>query len=116
MNMPYLKIETSATLSKDERQSLLKKTSAVASQILGKSETWVMVSVSDEVPMIFGGDTAAAAYLELKSIGLSKDRCPELSRALCDHIQSELGIPAERIYIEFSNIDGPMFGWNRETF
>ncbi|MCK5919804.1 MAG: hypothetical protein KAG66_02615, partial [Methylococcales bacterium] len=40
----------------------------------------------------------------------------EYSRALCELVENELGIPADRIYIEFSNPERHMWGWNEGTF
>jgi hypothetical protein len=35
---------------------------------------------------------------------------------LCGFITQELGIAAERIYIEFSGPERHMWGWNNKTF
>jgi hypothetical protein len=39
-----------------------------------------------------------------------------LSKALCQELCAGLGVPAERIYIEFTNADGALWGWNGGTF
>ena len=39
-----------------------------------------------------------------------------LTRALCDLLAGALGIPAERVYIEFSAPPAHLFGWNGGTF
>lgn len=116
MNMPYLKIETNSALSPGEKLYFLKKASLFLSKMLNKPEKVILVSLYDSVPMIFAGNTDPGAYLILKSIGLTKDKCPELSSALCELLQSELGILPERVYIDFNDINGKMFGWNKTTF
>lgn len=114
--MPYLKIETNKELDKPAEQKLLIKASAFTATLLNKPEKWIMVSVFQRIPMLFDGSTEGTAYLELKSINLSPDKCAELSQQLCAFINAELGISAERIYIEFWDINGKMFGWNGGTF
>lgn len=114
--MPYLKIETTERLDEVAVQEFLKKASAFAAKLLGKPEKWIMVTIYQGKPMIFDGNTQPAAFVELKSIGLAQDRCTALSRALCDFLEAELGIAPDRVYIEFWDINGKMFGWNGGTF
>ncbi len=32
-----------------------------------------------------------------------------------EYIESEIGVSGKRIYIEFTDLDGKMFGWNGGT-
>jgi len=114
--MPYLKIETNERLDETAVQELLKKSSAFLARLLGKPEKGVMVAIYQGKPMIFGANTQPAAFVELKSISLAPDSCPVLSKPLCDFLKAELGIEPERVYIEFRDINGKMFGWNGGTF
>ena len=45
-----------------------------------------------------------------------RQEAARLSAALCDLLGQELGVPRDRIYIEFSNASGPLWGWNGATF
>lgn len=114
--MPYLKIETNKRLDEAAAQALLKKSSAVTATLLGKPEKWIMVSICPGAAMMFDGSTELSAYVELKSISLTQEACGELSKSLCDFLNTALGISPERVYIEFWNINGKMFGWNGGTF
>ena len=114
--MPYLNIETNERYEEIAVQEFLKKVSAFTAKLLGKPEQWLMASVSQGVPMIFGGTTQPTAFVALKSIGLSQERCADLARSLCDFMAKELGMPPDRIYIEFRDLNGKMFGWNGGTF
>jgi hypothetical protein len=66
--------------------------------------------------MAFAGDTSPCAYLELKSIGLPQERTADLSRALCDLVENDLGIPASRTFVEFTDAPRALWGWDRRTF
>jgi len=114
--MPYLKIQTNQQVSDASRQQFLAKSSAAVAQGLGKPERYVMVSFDPAVPMLFAGSDGPCAYLELKSIGLPEAKTGDLSQALCELAERELGVPADRVYIEFSDAPRRMWGWDRGTF
>lgn len=114
--MPYLKLQTNAVMEHAKTGALLKKLSKTVAQHLGKPESYVMVALEPPAPMLFAGTDAPLAYLELKSIGLPQNKTAALSKTLCDLMDQELGVRQERVYIEFSNAAGPMWGWNGETF
>lgn len=111
--MPYLKLQTNQII---EDKELIKKLSARVADELGKSESYVMVAIEAEVEMSFGGTKKPAAFIELKSIGLKKSMTEGLSKMLCDFTKEELSIPKNRVYIEFIDVPGKMWGWNGGTF
>jgi phenylpyruvate tautomerase PptA (4-oxalocrotonate tautomerase family) len=112
--MPVLKILSNESFLKTDE--LLIKTSALLAEILGKPEKYIMVSLEENPDMIFGGTNEPLFYIELKSIGLPRNRTKEISRRLCEFLAEETDIPASRIYIEFSDAEGAMWGWNGSTF
>lgn len=114
--MPYLLIRTNKDVPAEKQDALLRKGSSLVATALGKAERYVMVSLQSGVPMLFDAKDAPCAYLELKSIGLPGDNTKELSHTLCGLIAEELGIPTDRIYIEFSDAPRHMWGWNGSTF
>jgi phenylpyruvate tautomerase PptA (4-oxalocrotonate tautomerase family) len=114
--MPYFSIETNQTTDQFADPELLKKTSAFIADLLGKPESYVMISIHPGVPLIFGGSDDSAAFVRLKSIGLPEDCCPELSEKICGFIERELDVPKDRVFIDFKDITRSMFGWNGKTF
>jgi phenylpyruvate tautomerase len=114
--MPLLKITTNREAPERQRSELLKAASAHVARLLGKPERYVMVILEINNDMIFAGEASPVAYLELKSIGLPEERTTELSNFLCELITGQLEIPADRIYIEFSNAERHLWGWNSTTF
>lgn len=114
--MPYLMVQTNQEFDPETSQSFLKKASSLVSDQLGKSEGYVMISLQPPAPMTFAGSDDPAAYLELKSIGLPERVTASISNALCQMVNTELGIDKERIYIEFVNSESHMWGWNGKTF
>jgi len=114
--MPYFKIETNQKLDDAGAEKLSKDMSLFLSGLLGKPERVIMVSVYHSITMMFNENTSPAAYVEMKSIGLTQDKCAEYSNAICGFFETSLNIPADRIYIDFAAINGEMFGWNKQTF
>ena len=114
--MPLLKIRTNMEIEVEARQPLMQLASARLAELLGKSESYVMVSLESGAEMLLGGSDAPLAYLELKSIGLPADRTKELSAGLCGLMTEELSIDKARVYIEFSDAARHLWGWNGTTF
>ncbi len=114
--MPYLSIKTNRELDEATCSQLPRHASAAVAQALGKPESYVMVSLEGGANLLFAGDDAPCAYLELKSIGLPAERTAELSSALAALMESELGIDPARLYIEFADAQRHMWGWKGGTF
>ncbi len=112
--MPCLLIHTNIVVT--DTPTFLKRCSAEVANALSKPESYVMLELSDNKPMLFAGSDAPLAFLELKSLGLSTAQTPDLSARLSALIQDELGIDPSRIYIEFAAPERAMFGFNGGTF
>ena len=114
--MPYLRIQTNQSVDADKAKNLIRQASKKVADGLGKPEQYVMVELNDKIPMLFAGNDAGLAYLELKSIGLPDSATKDLSASLCGLIHDELAIEPDRVYIEFANAERHMWGWNNSTF
>ncbi|MBU1003059.1 MAG: hypothetical protein KKE73_11115 [Proteobacteria bacterium] len=114
--MPYVTVQTNVELDEAARQALGRKLSALASELTGKPEQWVMVRVQAGVTLMHGGSFDPAAFVEFKSIGLNEGACADQSSGLCELLAEEIGVPSERVYIEFKNLERCLFGWNGATF
>jgi phenylpyruvate tautomerase PptA (4-oxalocrotonate tautomerase family) len=114
--MPYLKLQTNQVLSEEEKAALCKIASECIAQSLEKSKNYVMVVIQSDMAMIFADGDEPCAFVELKSIGLPAEKILALSRNICELIQQNIGVPPERTYIEFSDAERSMWGWNGKTF
>lgn len=116
--MPFIKVQTSIQSPEATKvEGLLKMLSGKLSQHLSKSESYVMTAFEPEVPMTFGGTTEPVCYLEIKSVGsMTSAQTKDMSADFCQEISSALGVPMNRIYIEFADAKGAMWGWNGSTF
>ncbi len=114
--MPYLKIQTNLPLSKKAERTVLKNASQLVAELLGKPESYVMVALEANIPMLFAGSDDPVAFLELKSIGLPAQRTKDLSEALCQMVEGHLGVPSDRVYVKFIDVKRGMWGWKGDTF
>ncbi len=116
--MPLLNLFSSAApLAEPALSATLQSFSKLLAAELGKPERYVMVGLSPRLEMSFAGSRAPACYAELKNVGrLSHDQVVRLSGRLCDAIAQALSLPRDRIYIEFTNADGALWGFDGGTF
>lgn len=114
--MPYISIQTNQSFDQSERQSLLKKVTAFAAELLGKSESKFMVHIDAGADMVFAGTDEPAAFVQLKSIGLPREKCSDYAAQISDFLERELKIPGNRAFIDFTDIDQGMFALNGKTF
>lgn len=114
--MPLLHITTNQAIDPARADQLIKQASSTVADMLGKAERYVMVCLAHNPHMLFGGSDAPLAYLEMKSIGLPGDRTADYAGSLCELISQQLTIPADRVYIEFSDAERHLWGWNGKTF
>lgn len=111
--MPVAHVTTNVSVN---AEAVAKGLSELLAGALGKPETYVMCSVTPDAALVLGGTSEAAAYVEVKSIGLPESACKELSAQVCAYLQAGCGVPPERTYIEFKDVARSWFGWNSGTF
>jgi phenylpyruvate tautomerase PptA (4-oxalocrotonate tautomerase family) len=116
--MPLIKVQTSVAAPEPTAvEGLLKILSAKLARHLGKPESYVMTVFEPEVAMTFAGTVEPVCYVEIKSIGnMSPAQTQAMSQDFCQTVNEKLGVPINRIYIEFADAKGAMWGWNGSTF
>jgi phenylpyruvate tautomerase PptA (4-oxalocrotonate tautomerase family) len=112
--MPVLQITTNVPV--DNAPALAQQASGLVADMLGKPESYVMVSINGNADLIFAATDEPCAYLALKSLGLPESETKTFSAQLCALIQQQLGVSPSRTYIEFISPERHMFGWNSSTF
>ncbi|MGK7879885.1 MAG: phenylpyruvate tautomerase MIF-related protein [Crocosphaera sp.] len=116
--MPLIQVKTSVSQPESKViESLLTTLSGKLAGHLGKPESYVMTSFDTDVKMTFAGTFDPVCYLEIKSIGnMSPSQTKAMSEDFCKVIEDKLGVAKNRIYIEFADAKGSMWGWNGRTF
>jgi len=116
--MPLIKIQSSVKdIDQKEVESLLTTLSAKLAKHLRKPESYVMTALESNIPMTFAGTFDPVCYVEIKSVGtMNSSQIKTMSQDFCNAINTYLGVATNRIYIEFADAKGSMWGWNGSTF
>jgi phenylpyruvate tautomerase PptA (4-oxalocrotonate tautomerase family) len=115
--MPLIQIFTSATPEPVSRKALLSELSGALAKHFGKPEQYVMTCLVPGLSMTFSGTPAPTCFAAVKNIGkLTPDKSRELSSDLCASLAKGLGVPQDRIYIEFTDAVGYLWGHDGDTF
>ncbi len=113
--MPFINVKTNTTVSKDKLTAVKTQLGQAITAIPGKSEQWLMVAVEPETALYFRGTDAPAAMVQVQIFGgASGAACETLTGKICDILETELSIPADRVYVSYW--ETPNWGWNRNHF
>ncbi|MFH1066320.1 MAG: phenylpyruvate tautomerase MIF-related protein [bacterium] len=114
--MPYLSLHTNCEVSAARKPKILRFLSKLVQTETSKPESSIMVTVYPNESILFAGEEMPAAFVEFKSIGLQETDTARISKAICLAVEQELGISSKRIYINFTNVNPRMWGWDKQTF
>ena len=109
--MPYIRVSTSVKI--EDKKKLLEEISILVSSLTNKSKRFVMAKLDDNLEMYFD-DERPCCFLEIKSIGSLKPS--EMAYPICSFIHEKIGIPMDKIYINFHDVPAEMWCWNGRTF
>ena len=114
--MPLLKLETTIALTEEKRLALLASLSKTLAETTGKPEGYVMITAA-HADILMSGKPGPAAFVDTRGIGgLSGDVNRRLSEKLCRLLNESLGVPPDRVYLNFTEIDAGNWGWKGNTF
>ena len=114
--MPLLKLETTVALTDDKRKNVLAALSKIVAESIGKPELYVMVTISP-AEILMSGKPGEAAFVDIRSIGgLTDEVNKQLSKKVCALLKESLGVPENRTYLNFTDIDAANWGWKGGTF
>ncbi|MBE0639583.1 MAG: hypothetical protein IH598_13785 [Bacteroidales bacterium] len=111
--MPLFKIVSNIDVS--DRELFIKKASKEIALILGKSEKYVMVIFHPNSSLIFSTNEEPALYIELKSIGLTGEKTGDITMKIMEFLEKETGVSKSRMFIEFTDVQCNLWGWNGDT-
>jgi phenylpyruvate tautomerase len=114
--MPLLKLETTVALPDEKKKTLLASLSQIVAGTISKPEQYVMVVVSPAA-ILMSGKPGESAFADIRSIGgLSDEVNRQLAQKIGDLLNESLGVPPDRIYLNFTDVPAGNWGWNGDTF
>ena len=109
--MPYINVSTSVKVN--EKGKLLEEISSLIASLTNKSRSFGMAKIDDNCQMYFD-DEAPSCFLEIKSKGSLNSS--EMAKPISDFVYEKMGIPIDRIYISFEDVQASLWAWNGRTF
>ncbi|XP_010215722.1 PREDICTED: macrophage migration inhibitory factor-like [Tinamus guttatus] len=81
------------------------------------SDRYIAVHIIPDQMMSFGGSTDPCALCSLHSIGkIGGQQNKSYTKLLCDLISKHLHVSADRVYINYYDMNAANVGWNGSTF
>ena len=115
--MPMIRLQLSAPLDPAKQSELMKRLSSSVAGVLGKPESYMMVVLDPQRPILMSGQDRPAALAEVRSVGtISPEQARSLSGAISEIVGEATGIGADRIYSNFTGVPGAMWGHGGRTF
>lgn len=111
--MPYISTTTSVKITKENEEALAEAFAEIMERVAGKGAEWLMLSFKDSVRMVFRGESAETAILEVSFLGeFTADVYDTLTEELCAAASKILAVPTNRIYIKYA----PTATWGYDGF
>lgn len=108
--MPFIDLKTNAKVTSEQSEEL-KSRLGEAITALGKSESWLMVNIEGGKSLYFKGSSDPAAIAEIALYGkASKSQYAEMTGETTSIVSDVLGVPADRIYVKYEEVDSWGFG------
>ena len=114
--MPLLKLQVSENIEEEKKKIILSCLSRIVSDSLGKPEKYVMIII-EQSSFLMAGNEGPAAFADVRSIGSINIRTTsDLAQKLCRYLDELLGIPSDRVYINFTDVTAENWGCDGQTF
>ncbi|NLD94846.1 MAG: hypothetical protein GX639_19495 [Fibrobacter sp.] len=114
--MPLLKVKLTEDLSAIKKEAMHSALCEIVAKVFSKPTSYIMILI-EKADISMAGKCGNAAFIELRSIGgITQKNTTTFAESVTRYVTSETGIPADRIYINFSDIPGSLWGWNGSTF
>ncbi len=113
--MPFINAKFSTPVSSD-KEVALKSALGEAITLLGKSERYLMVEISDNCRLYFGGrNDALIAFFDVSLLhSAPRESYEALTARLCEIAKDVMGVDGDHVYVKFEEtenwgFDGFMF-------
>ena len=87
----------------------------ILSEVIGKPIIYCSSQVCDSVGG-FAGNVEPSVFIDVKSVGGLQGKQKELSDRFCSLIESKTSVKGDKVYLNFTELTGGMWGFNHKTF
>jgi phenylpyruvate tautomerase len=114
--MPLMTIRSTATIDDSEVGPMLAACSAKLAELLAQPEAYVMTLFERSTGMTMAGTADPCCLVEVRSIvELTNDQTRAVAGSFCSLLGEVLSVPADRIFLNFTDFRRAMWGFNGST-
>jgi phenylpyruvate tautomerase PptA (4-oxalocrotonate tautomerase family) len=114
--MPLMTIRSAAKIGDTAVSSMLSACSAKLAELLAQPEAYVMTLFDRPASMTMAGTANPCCLVEIRSVvTLSCDQTRAMAQAFCPMLEEHLGVPPNRIFLNFTDFHATMWGFNGRT-
>ena len=114
--MPLMIIRSAARIDDTTVSSMLSACSAKLAGLLGQPEAYVMTLFDRPAGMTMAGTANPCCLVEVRSVvAFSSDQTQAVTQAFCVMLAEYLGVPPNRIFLNFTDFPRAMWGFNGST-
>lgn len=114
--MPLMNIRSAAKLDDTAVNAMLSTCSAKLAELLAQPEAYVMTLFDRPASMTMAGTANPCCLVEIRSVvELTSDQTRAMVQAFCPMLAEHLGIPPNRIFLNFTDFRRTMWGFNGST-
>ena len=112
--MPYININTNASVSKEQEETVKTRLGKAIELLPGKSESWLMVGFEPERAMYFRGNgNQKIAFVEVSVYGsISRPAADRLTEAITEILEQDIGVA--QTYVKYEEVE--IWGYNGSNF
>ena len=114
--MPLMSIRSAVKINDTAVSSMLSACSAKLAVLLTQPEAYVMTLFDRPASMTMAGTADPCCLVEIRSVvELSSDQTQAMAQAFCPMLAEHLGVPPNRIFLNFTDFPRNMWGFNGST-
>ncbi len=104
--MPYIAINTSKSLTDTQKEELKTALGEKITVIPGKSESRLMIDISDNHTMYFAGEKRELAYIDVRCYKTTEfENKKAFTEVVFNLVQQITGLPQDAIYLTYSEFE-----------
>jgi phenylpyruvate tautomerase len=114
--MPLMTIRSAAPIDDTAASTMLAACSDKLAELLAQPEAYVMTLFERANRMTMAGTADPCCLVEIRSVvELTGDQTRAVAQAFCPMLTHYLGVPANRIFLNFTDFRRAMWGFNGAT-
>ncbi len=113
--MPFINVKTSQKVEEAKKINIENCLTSAISILPGKTSSYFMCAVEDQISFMFHGDKKPTAFVEVKIFGKSSREAYEnLTAEICKILQEEIDVAPDYCYVKFEEVEN--WGFNNFMF